>query len=278
MGNESQNVPDARCPACNAAMAPGAVLCIECGHSLKLDSQRQQQHDPLAFLRDIKLPTIDDAHSSESSSCPHSPSGENDETDVNGIRCPACNVASPPGANFCAACGHSLHANIEQTNSREPFAFLDSVPVNPAEVPRFAVLSEQSRQRMALNYVNAPALALAVIAALSAICQFGSISFSLFELSSGLAEKRPAPKALGVSKETVTLVRIGMGVVLLIFHCSFVAAALNMKRLEKYEAVRAAVILSLIPCLSPCFLLGIPFGFWALVTLGKPIVRESFKD
>jgi hypothetical protein len=34
--------------------------------------------------------------------------------------------------------------------------------------------------------------------------------------------------------------------------------------------------MALIPCLGPCYILGIPAGIWALVVLARPEVREAF--
>jgi len=37
-----------------------------------------------------------------------------------------------------------------------------------------------------------------------------------------------------------------------------------------------ASILAMVPCISPCCLLGIPIGIWALVVLMKPEVQQAF--
>ena len=52
--------------------------------------------------------------------------------------------------------------------------------------------------------------------------------------------------------------------------------ALKMMRLQNYGWAMAAAILAVIPCLSPCCCLGIPFGIWALVVLSKPEVKAAF--
>jgi hypothetical protein len=31
-----------------------------------------------------------------------------------------------------------------------------------------------------------------------------------------------------------------------------------------------------VPCISPCCLVGLPIGIWALVVLNKPEVKSSF--
>jgi hypothetical protein len=51
---------------------------------------------------------------------------------------------------------------------------------------------------------------------------------------------------------------------------------LKMKRLENHGLAVASSILAIIPCTSPCCLLGIPVGIWALVVLMKPEVKSAF--
>ena len=37
-----------------------------------------------------------------------------------------------------------------------------------------------------------------------------------------------------------------------------------------------ASILAVVPCVSPCCLVGLPIGIWALVVLSKPEVKSQF--
>ncbi|MHC4914868.1 MAG: hypothetical protein ACYTGB_05195 [Planctomycetota bacterium] len=53
-------------------------------------------------------------------------------------------------------------------------------------------------------------------------------------------------------------------------------AANKMRTLSSYPLAMASAILAVIPVLSPCCALGIPFGIWALVVLGKPEVVDAF--
>ena len=53
-------------------------------------------------------------------------------------------------------------------------------------------------------------------------------------------------------------------------------AALKMRRLESYPLAFAACMVSLVPCLSPCCCLGIPFGIWGLVVMHDRSVRPHF--
>jgi hypothetical protein len=52
--------------------------------------------------------------------------------------------------------------------------------------------------------------------------------------------------------------------------------ATKMKNLESYSLAMTASILAMIPCVSPCCLLGLPFGIWAVVVLGKSEVKSAF--
>jgi len=53
-------------------------------------------------------------------------------------------------------------------------------------------------------------------------------------------------------------------------------AGVKMRRLESYGLCMTASILAMIPCLSCCFLAGLPVGIWALVVLSKPEVKDFF--
>ena len=53
--------------------------------------------------------------------------------------------------------------------------------------------------------------------------------------------------------------------------------AMKMKKLESYGLAMGASIVAMIPCISPCCVLGLPIGIWALVVLMKPEVKAAFK-
>ena len=55
-------------------------------------------------------------------------------------------------------------------------------------------------------------------------------------------------------------------------------AALNMFRGRHLSMVTIGVVLSLLPCFTPLFILGMPVGLWALFALSKPGVYDSFAD
>lgn len=54
-------------------------------------------------------------------------------------------------------------------------------------------------------------------------------------------------------------------------------AALKMKDLSQWGLAMAASILAMIPCISPCCIVGLPVGIWCLVVLTKPEVKTAFR-
>ncbi len=54
-------------------------------------------------------------------------------------------------------------------------------------------------------------------------------------------------------------------------------AALKMKDLQQWGFAVAASILAMLPCISPCCIIGLPIGIWSLVVLMRPDVKDSFR-
>ncbi len=53
-------------------------------------------------------------------------------------------------------------------------------------------------------------------------------------------------------------------------------ASLKMKTLTQWGLCVAASIIAMIPCISPCCIVGLPIGIWCLVVLAKPEVKTAF--
>ena len=53
-------------------------------------------------------------------------------------------------------------------------------------------------------------------------------------------------------------------------------AALKMKALSQYGLCMAASILAMIPCISPCCIIGLPIGIWCLIVLSRPEIKTAF--
>jgi hypothetical protein len=56
-----------------------------------------------------------------------------------------------------------------------------------------------------------------------------------------------------------------------------IVGAIRMKRLESYGFAMASAIIAMIPCMSPCCVLGFPFGLWAIIVMQDGHVRSAFR-
>jgi hypothetical protein len=121
--------------------------------------------------------------------------------------------------------------------------------------------------------VRGPAIGLIVVAALGVVLQIISLIFNAAGASilarSGMPKEAMANMLSGTVGVISNIVAILLSV--LIFF-----GATKMKKLESYGLAMAASILAMIPCLSPCCLLGLPLGIWAVVVLSKPEVKGAF--
>ena len=65
------------------------------------------------------------------------------------------------------------------------------------------------------------------------------------------------------------------GVIGLCWGGIILTGALKLKRLESYGYAMTAAIVAMVPC-SGCCILGLPFGIWGLIVLGRPEVQDQF--
>jgi hypothetical protein len=121
--------------------------------------------------------------------------------------------------------------------------------------------------------VSGPAIGLMVVAILGVIVQIASIIFNLvgasFLASSQLPKEAWTNMFYGPIGVVSSIVSILMGGLILF-------GALKMKKLESYGLAMAASIIAMVPCFSPCCLIGLPIGIWAVVVLSKPEVKSVF--
>ena len=130
----------------------------------------------------------------------------------------------------------------------------------------------------ALQLVKSPAIALKVTAILGLFLVVLGLVFNILTLSGfqfGLQQiNDPQVQkyfntlggGLGIVQDIVSGI---VGVIVLI-------GAAKMQKLRNYQFALTASIVAMVPCLSPCCFLGLPFGIWALVVLNKPEVKSQF--
>ena len=165
--------------------------------------------------------------------------------------------------------------------------FADALGAAPQAVPtpapepfqaRIGVAASLGGRESALLALNGPATALKVTAILGIVWMVLNLVFNALTLVGvdfGFRQGGPpgwpsvaAPAGGGVGV-LVNLIGIVVGVVIL-------NGVAKMRALQNYPFAFATGILAMLPCVSPCCLLGLPFGIWALVVLGKPEIKSQF--
>jgi hypothetical protein len=69
---------------------------------------------------------------------------------------------------------------------------------------------------------------------------------------------------------------MGSAFVGLLVAAFIIFAALKMKDLKQWSLAVAASVLAMLPCISPCCVIGLPIGIWCLVILMRPEVKDAF--
>jgi hypothetical protein len=144
--------------------------------------------------------------------------------------------------------------------------------------PAAAALPTASRE-MALAAVKGPAIALIVVASLG-------IAYFLFSVIFGLVMGEP-PRS--IPSNTTPFARgltEGMHGPLASLVSLFCAAlngfilfgALRMLKLRGHSLAIITCIVAMLPCVTVCCILGLPFGIWGVVMLNKPEVKSQFTN
>lgn len=148
---------------------------------------------------------------------------------------------------------------------------LAAVPVAPV-----GVAAASDPRARALSLVSGPAIALIVTAVLG-------IAYHLLGLAIHSRSTAMVMPMYAANPDVLRMVRMWSGPIGLAVNSFDVLAwifilvgALKMQKLASHGLAMAAAIVALIPCISPCCVLGLPFGIWALVILSKPEVRSQF--
>jgi hypothetical protein len=128
-------------------------------------------------------------------------------------------------------------------------------------------------QPAAAERVNGPAIGLIVVAILGALVQIASLIMHVAGTSMLATSRMPNNPWASMFSGTIGVVT---GVVGLVVSGVILMGAIKMKKLESYGLAMASTIIAMIPCFSPCCLLGLPIGIWALVILLKPEVKSAF--
>jgi hypothetical protein len=120
--------------------------------------------------------------------------------------------------------------------------------------------------------VSGPATGLIVVAILGFLAQVVGLVINMARpFANRQMMEQPAWVNMfsGVGAIVGAFIGILMGVLILF-------GAMKMKKLENYGLAMTCSIIAMIPCVSPCCLIGLPIGIWAVVVLSKPEIKSAF--
>ena len=159
-------------------------------------------------------------------------------------------------------------------------------PAPPAgTVPPLMGAEPDDARAVALAKVKSPAVGLMITGILNILLSVWSVvSMAIAprdtsELDSQLKQlhnpqlQQMFHEALQISNGPVGIVSSLLGLLLSVL---ILMGAIKMKALRSYEFSVTVAILAMLPCLTPCCLLGLPIGIWALMVLMKPEVKSQF--
>jgi hypothetical protein len=124
--------------------------------------------------------------------------------------------------------------------------------------------------------LKGPAIGLAATAIIGGLFNLVTVGVNILGVSmSGLSGMGGSSddQVLAFMSGTLGLV---FGVIALIVAGVVLYGALQMMEARKWGLALTVSILAMIPCISPCCIIGIPIGIWAIIVLNKPEVRGAF--
>ncbi len=123
--------------------------------------------------------------------------------------------------------------------------------------------------------VNGPGIALIVLGAINIVLALGRMALMVtgFGMSAFQSGSNEMEKAVLAFFGTFGLAILGIG---LIGGLVILFGGIKMRNLQSYGLCMTANIIAMIPCVSCCFVIGIPIGIWGLVVLSKPEVKNLF--
>jgi hypothetical protein len=138
----------------------------------------------------------------------------------------------------------------------------------------FASVRRRVRRRdESLQRLQAPAISMGVVAVFSLVVFLGCIPIDL-ALAFTLPPRPGEPADAEVMR---SMGRASISVILIALHALIAAGAYFMYKGKLYPLALTGAIIASIPCCSPCYFLGMPFGIWALVVLFDAEVQRAFQ-
>jgi hypothetical protein len=195
-------------------------------------------------------------------------------------RCPMCgtvlDVPMPPASEEPALAMPSEANPFAAMPSPTPAASLFATAGpgntdNPYQSPADYEPAAFYPAAYAADRVAAPAIGLIITGSLGLLFQTVGMMGNLVMLD------KPQMRGNNMAFVGQGAFQIVFGLFVIVLSILIIVGGVKMRRLESYGLAMAAAILATIPCLSPCCLLGLPFGIWAIIVLSSEEVKATFR-
>lgn len=152
---------------------------------------------------------------------------------------------------------------------------------NSPNIPPISSFDKDPNNRpLAESKIKGPAISLIVTAAIGIMVQIGGIVMqgAMAGLEQGLPTDLEGEQAEMFQRMMTISQSMGIvgNIIVLVVAGLIIFGSVKMMKLENRGLAIATSIVALVPCISPCCVLGIPFGIWALVVLNDDVVKSEF--
>jgi hypothetical protein len=151
---------------------------------------------------------------------------------------------------------------------------LGAIPSAPPSFP--GPMAAAPMAAAAQDQVTAPAIALMVVAIVGFLLQVANLVWRLGFAAVMASQQEQALRQTPFGNMFSGPFVIVGAVIAILVSGLILFGAIKMKQLENYGLAMAASIIAMIPCISPCCIIGLPIGIWAVVILSKPEVKSAF--
>ncbi|GIX49851.1 MAG: hypothetical protein KatS3mg132_045 [Limisphaera sp.] len=130
---------------------------------------------------------------------------------------------------------------------------------------------------VAASKVSGPAIGLLITAGLGGLMNLITlVSLAAGKRSFMLPHAEIPPEVAEFMEKFGSSLSMISGLLGLVLAALVAYGAWQMLKIRSFGWALTAAILAVIPCTSPCCLLGLPIGIWALIVLYRPEVQAAF--
>jgi hypothetical protein len=147
---------------------------------------------------------------------------------------------------------------------------------NPYSSPQFGAAPSGGQDQTALAKAKPPALVLLIVTSLMMLLVLVGLVLNLLGVGLMAAQQGNVGQEDAVIAMIQGTIGLISGVVGLIVGGVVIYGCMQMMKLKSHGLAMTAMILSMLPCISPCCITGIPIGIWGLIVLNDPIVKSAF--